>query len=139
MQIELMDDVYAINTAKSQYREGYNTGDVERLVSVFAPEFTDMSDGRPNRYRADAGAKLRSHLGDLFARYDAKLNVIVISITILGNMAFDYGWHELTLTPKDGGDPSCRRTRYLELWAKQANGEWRISKYMDNGDLPDTV
>jgi len=139
MQIDLMDDVYAINTAKSQYRDGYNTGDIERVLSVFAPEFTDMSDGRPSRYGADAGVKLRSHLADLFARHDARLNVIIISITILGNSAFDYGWHELALKPRDGGDTVYSRARYLELWSKQASGEWRISKYMDNRDLPDTI
>ncbi len=134
-----MDDVFAINVAKSQYREGFNMGDADRVLSVFAPEFTDMSDGRPSSYRAEAGVKLREHLSDLFGRYEAKLNVIIIAITIFGTAAADFGWHELTLTPKAGGDPVYRRTRYLELWSKQANGEWRISNYMDNSDLPDIV
>jgi hypothetical protein len=49
-----MDDTYAINVAKTEYREGFNTGDADRVVSVFAPEFTDNSDGRPSRYGKDA-------------------------------------------------------------------------------------
>ncbi len=134
-----MDDTYAINVAKSHYREGFNTGDAERVLAVFAPEFTDMSDGRPNRYGAEAGPRLRSHLSGLFARYDAKLNVIIIAISILGDTAYDYGWHELTLSPKNGGEPVYRRTRYFELWGKQSNGDWRIEKFMDNGDLPDSL
>jgi ketosteroid isomerase-like protein len=134
-----MDDVYAINVAKSRYRDGYNTADVERVVSVFAPQFTDMSDGRPSRYNADALLMLRRYLAELFRDYEAKLNVIIIAISVIGNTAVDYGWHELTLTPRNGGEPVYRRTRYLELWARQPNGEWRISKYMDNADLPDTV
>ena len=72
-----MDDVYAIDVAKSNYREGFNTSDVERVLSVFAPEFTDMSDSRPTRYRADAAAKLRRSLAQLFAEHEAKLNVII--------------------------------------------------------------
>jgi hypothetical protein len=60
-----MDDVYAINVAKSQYRDGFNTGDVDQVLAVFAPEFTDMSDGRSNQYGADAPAKLRRHLGEV--------------------------------------------------------------------------
>ena len=59
-----MDDTYAINVAKTEYREGFNTGDADRVVSVFAPEFTDNSDGRPSRYGKDAPAKLRQHLRD---------------------------------------------------------------------------
>ena len=134
-----MDDVYAINVAKSNYREGFNTADVERVLSVFAPEFTDMSDSRPTRYREDAAAKLRRSLAELFAEYEARLNVIVNSISLFGNNAFDYGWHELTLTPRNGGEPVYCRTRYFELWSKQPNGDWRIVRFMDNKDVPDTV
>jgi ketosteroid isomerase-like protein len=134
-----MDDVYAINVAKSKYREGFNTANADQVLSVFASEFTDMSDGRPSRYGADARGKLRLWLGDLFAEYEAKLTVIVITIVVLGNIAYDYGWHELTLTPKRGGEPVYRRTRYFELWSRQADGGWKISKYIDNQDLPDTV
>ncbi|MGB8889803.1 MAG: nuclear transport factor 2 family protein [Candidatus Korobacteraceae bacterium] len=134
-----MDDVYAINLAKSNYREGFDTTDVERVLSAFAPEFTDMSDARPTRYRADAAAKLRRSLAQLFAEYEAKLNVIIIEISVFGDNAFDYGWHELTLKPRNGGEPIHRRTRYCELWSKQPSGDWRISKFMDNIDVPDIV
>ena len=134
-----MDDVYAINVAKSNYREGFDTADVERVLSAFAPEFRDMSDTRPTRSGADAAVKLRRSLAKLFAEYEAKLNVIIVAISVLGNSAVDYGWHELTLKPRNGGEPVYRRTRYLELWSKQPNGDWRISKFMDNQDVPDTV
>jgi len=134
-----MDDVYAINVAKSNYREGFNTADVERVLSVFAPEFTDMSDSRPTRYRADAAVKLRRSLAEIFAQYEAKLNVIINAISVFGNSAFDYGWHELTLTRRNGGEAVYRRTRYFEIWNRQTNGDWRISKFMDNQDVPDIV
>lgn len=134
-----MDDVYAINVAKSHYREGFNTADVERVLSAFAPDFTDMSDGRPSRSKANATAKLRQLLAELFADYQPKLNVIIIRISVFGDNAFDYGWHELTLTPRKGGEPLYRRTRYFEVWTRQTNGDWRISKFIDNNDVPDTV
>jgi len=134
-----MDDVYAINVAKSNYREGFDTANVERVLSAFAPEFKDMSDARPTRSGADAAVKLRCSLAQLFAEYEATLNVIIIAISVFGNNAFDYGWHELTLNPRKGGEPVYRRTRYFELWSKRPNGDWRISKFMDNQDVPDTV
>jgi len=134
-----MDDVYAINVAKSNYREGFNTADVERVLSVFAPEFTDMSSLRPTRYREDAGVKLRHFLAQLFVEYEAELKVIVLGISVFGNNAFDYGWHELTLKPRDGGEPVYRRTRYFELWSRQPDGDWRILRFMDNQDVADIV
>ena len=134
-----MDDTYAINVAKSEYREGFNTGDADRVVSVFAAEFTDNSDGRPSRYGKDAPAKLRRYLEDLFAEYTTHLNIIMAAIVISGDLAYDYGWHEITLTPRSGGEPILVRKRYLELWRKQKSGEWRIIRYIDNNDLPDVV
>ena len=134
-----MDDTYALNVAKSEYREGLTTGDVDRILKVFANEFTDMSDGRPSRYAADAPAKLRAYLEELFSAYQAHLNVIIIQIVVLGDVAYDYGWHELTLRPKAGGEPVFKRTRYLELWGKDPAGAWRITRFMDNADIPDMV
>ena len=135
----LVDDTYAINVAKTEYREGFNTGDVERVVSVFALEFTDNSDGRPSRYGKDGPAKLRHYLEGLFSEYRTQLNIIIAAIVLAGDLAYDYGWHELTLTPRNGGDPRLVRKRYLEIWRKQQNGEWRIIRYIDNDDLPDVV
>ena len=134
-----MDDTYAINVAKTVYREGFNTGNPDRVLSVFAPEFTDNSDGRPSRYGNDAPLKLRRYLEQLFAEYDTRLIIVVAAIVIAGDLAYDYGWHELTLTPRNGGDRRLVRKRYLELWRKQKDGEWRIIRFIDNADLPDVV
>src|SRR5215469_3327081 len=48
------DDQYAISVAKTEYREAYNSGDVDRLLAVFAAQFTDCSDGEPSFYGNEA-------------------------------------------------------------------------------------
>ena len=118
-----MDNTYAINVARTEYREGFNTGDADGVVVVFAPEFTDNSDGRPSRYGKDAPVKLRQHLKELFAEYQANLNLITPAIVISGNLSFDCGCQELTLTPKNGGEARFIHKRFLELWAKQTDGQ----------------
>src|SRR5262249_4761976 len=112
-----MDDTYAINVAKTEYREGFNTGDADRVVSVFTPEFRNTSEGGPSRYGKDAPVKLRRYLEGLFTKYQANLNLITPAIVISGNLAFDYGCQEFTLTPKNGGEARFIRKRFLELWA----------------------
>ena len=99
-----MNDVYAINVAKTDFREGYNTGDINRLMATFQPDgFTDMSEAEPSKYGSEAIAVWRKRLAELFAGYHTKLAPIIINIVVLGGTAYDYGWHELTLTPKAGG------------------------------------
>ena len=71
--------------------------------------------------------------------HEARLNLIIIDIAVLGSAAHDYGWHELTLKRKNGGESHYTRTRYMEVWNKRANGERPITKYIDNPDRPDTI
>jgi ketosteroid isomerase-like protein len=131
-----MDDIYGINVAKTELREAYNTGNVERLLAVFGDGgFTDMSEGGPSKYGGEAKSTLRDRASALFAEYSVKFTPIIIDIAVLGDTAYDYGWHEFTLTPKNGGEPVRKRERYFELWSRSATGEWKISLHISNGDV----
>src|SRR5215467_7911534 len=101
-----MDDVYKINVAETELREAYETANVDRLVSVFNPNgFTDMSEGGPSKYGPEAIATFRDRASQLFEKYSVKMTPIIIHIVIIGNKAYDYGWHEFTLIPRNGGAP----------------------------------
>src|SRR3954464_2991166 len=100
-----MDDHTAILSAITEYREAFNNGDVDRLTSVFAPGFTDMSFGVPSFYGQEAAVVLRRRMTELFADFQAEMKISVIDITINNDTAFDFGWHILSLTPKSGGAP----------------------------------
>jgi ketosteroid isomerase-like protein len=82
---------------------------------------------------------LRAHLQELFAKYEARLVPIVIEVKVMADVAVDYGWHELTLTPRSGGDPVRTRTRYFDLWKKDGAGNWKLLMFIDNADVPDRV
>jgi ketosteroid isomerase-like protein len=131
-----MDDTYRINVAKTEFREAYNRGDVNQLLSVFAEEgFTDMSKGGPTRYGETAREGLRERSTELFAEYSIRLAVIINDIVVLGDTAYDFGCHELTLMPKKGGETIRKRHRYFELWKKNTAGDWKISLIINNVDV----
>lgn len=131
-----MDDVYRINMAKTEFREGYNTGDVDRLLSVFNPGgFTDMPEHGPSKYGPEAISTLRDQASRLFLQYFVKLVTLINRISVLGDTAYDYGCYEFTLTPKNGGESIRKRQRYFELWSKSESGEWKISLQITNGDV----
>jgi ketosteroid isomerase-like protein len=129
-----MNDEEAISIAKTELREAYNTGDVERLLSVFADSFTNMSDGEASFYGDEGKAAMRCRVTELFREYAAKMEVIIIAVVILGNTAYDWGWHKLTLVPKSGGEPVIKRFRYCEIWQKNETGKWQIRIFIDNKD-----
>ena len=134
-----MDDVYAINLAKTEIREGYKKANPDRLLAVVDEGLIDCSDHRQTGYSQCGKAALRAHLEALFSKYYACLVPIIIEIKIMGETAAEYGWHELTLTPKAGGEAVYVRTRYLDLWKKDKTGQWKLAIFMDNADVPDTT
>jgi len=129
-----MTDEEAISVAKTEFREAYNTGDVERLLGVFADSFTDMSEGEASFYGAEARTALQWRATKLFRDYTARIEVIIIAVVVLGDTAYDWGWHKLTLVSKSGGEPVIKRSRYCEIWQKNQAGKWQIRIFIDNKD-----
>ena len=135
-----MDDKYAINMAKTVYREAHEQADVDKLLSVFGTQgFTDMSAGQPSKYGQEARTVLRDRAAELFADHTVRLNVIIIDVVIQGDTARDHGWHEWILTPKAGGSVVCKRDRYFELWNREPDGCWRISLFLNNTDVREQI
>jgi ketosteroid isomerase-like protein len=134
-----MDDLYAINAAKTEFRECFNLGDTSRMLAIVDPDLVTFSDGQPSEFGETGLDALKTRLANLFERFTAKMAVIVIEIRLQGEVAYDYGWHELTLTPKDGGQMIHRRNRYVDVWRKNRQGKWKLWMYIDNRDIADTL
>jgi len=131
-----MDDEQALSLAKTEYREGYKSGDIDRVMSVFGDGFILMPEGLPSFYQSEAAIAQRTWLKNLFAAYKVELIVTIIDFVIRDDFAFDSGWEAVTLTPKAGGDPVTTRYRYFEVWNKDTEGNWKISGFISNKDLP---
>ena len=132
-----MDDLYAINAAKTEFREGFNLADASRILAIADPDLVNFSDGQPSEFGESGLDALKSRLANLFEGFTAKLSAIVIEIRLQGDIAYDYGWHELTLTPQDGGRAIWRRDRYVDIWRRNKEGNWKLWMYMDNQDVAD--
>ncbi len=132
-----MDDLYAINAAKSEFRDCFNLSDVSRLLAIADPDLVNFSDGQPCEFGMSGLDALKTRLENLFERFTTRLVVIAMEIRLQGDVAYDYGWHDLTLTPKDGGQPTRRRDRYVDIWRRNKEGKWKLWMYMDNPDVAD--
>jgi ketosteroid isomerase-like protein len=138
-----MNDVYAINVAKTEFREGFNSGSADRVMAVFSDAVTDFSDGFPSFFGDEGKSVLRRRLERLFHACQVRLVVTIIDIEILGDTAIEYGWHEWTLTPKPGRAVNVIRERYVDIWRRRADGAWKLSLYINNADhepeMPDSI
>jgi ketosteroid isomerase-like protein len=131
-----MDDIYAINLAKSRFREGFNLGDEEQILSIYDDEFVDMSFAMPSFYSGDSKDVFRARLKRLFRDYYAELAINIINVVLNGDRAMDRGWHILKLTSKTNSEKLLVRTRYFETWRRDAMKGWLVTSFIDNLDQP---
>jgi len=131
----LENDQHLIAVAKTEYREAYNAGDTQRLLSVFAREFVDCSDSEPSFYGEEARTALKLRSSTLFDRYKVALSVIIIDVVVKGDFAYDWGWHRLRLVDKQTGETKDTKYRYFETWTKES-GAWKIDYIITNKEMP---
>src|SRR3954467_14102146 len=116
-----MDDEYPFDLAKTEYREGYRTGDVERVLSIFSQGAIVMPDGVPTFGGEEHIRAMRGRLKKLFAEYSVDVALVIADYTIHGNFCFEWGWEGFTFTPKAGGEPTQQRFRYVWTWRKESD------------------
>jgi ketosteroid isomerase-like protein len=134
-----MDDMYAINAAKTEFRECFNLGDVSKILAIADPDLVSFNDGAPSEFGKSGLNVLKNRLANLFERFTVKLVIVVIEIRLRGDIAYDYGWHDFTLTPKQAGETIHRRDRYVDIWRRNKEGTWKLWMYIDNQDIADAM
>ena len=75
-----MDDLYAINAAKSEFRDCFNFSDASLLLAIADPDLVNFSVGQACEFGKSGLDALKIRLENLFERFTAKLVVIVIEI-----------------------------------------------------------
>ena len=118
-----MDDLYAINFGKTEFREAFNIGDPERVIALLDPEFVYMPDGLTRTMGTGAVDAIRAQFRELTTHYYVQLVPIIIEILIQDGVAWDYGCQTWRKTPRDGGSQVTVKDRYVNVWRKNERGE----------------
>jgi hypothetical protein len=66
-----MDDLYAINAAKSEFRDCFNLADPSRVLAIADPDLVSFSDGQPSEFSGSGLDALKTRLANLFERFTA--------------------------------------------------------------------
>ena len=114
----------------------YNAGDVGGLMKAYSDDIVDMSEGEPTVQGAQVRKDTEARLRDTFAKFTASLTVQVDEIEVMGDRAFDRGVLRVELRPKGTGEAVIVERRFLEIWRREADGEWRVARAIDNSFSP---
>ncbi|HMK31421.1 MAG TPA: SgcJ/EcaC family oxidoreductase [Terriglobales bacterium] len=121
-----------ISKIGEEWARHWNAGELEKLIAAYATEAVYMPPHHAAVHGRDAiheylKGPLRHGVRDL--RYE------VTFIKHSGDLAYDVGRYSMSL-PEPSGVMRQDRGKYLTVWRRQADGNWKIVADCWSSDLP---
>jgi uncharacterized protein (TIGR02246 family) len=124
-------DEKAVRDADEAWSNAAVAKDLDKTVSFYADDAMVLPPNQPMATSKDAIRNLWKGLLDSVT--DISWKTTRVEVAKSGDMACLIGTYELTM--KDG---TKDKGKYCEVWAKQADGKWKVGTDMFNSDLPAT-
>ncbi len=117
----------------AQWSKAAAARDLERTVAYYSEEAVVLP---PNATRATTKETIRNVWKDVLATPDLVITWKPIKVKLggSGDMAWVSGTYELAMNDPSG-KPANDRGKYLEIWEKQPDGNWKCAADMWNSDL----
>ena len=127
-----MTDDAEIRRAVEEFVTAFNSGDMTGILNIVTEDFIDMSAGGPTRSGQAARDHFLGRVAEIHAKFRPRLVITIDENRVAADWAYQRGSLVVTLEPREGGEASLIRQRYLEIWKRGADAKWRIAIEMDN-------
>jgi ketosteroid isomerase-like protein len=121
-----LEDVAKLRHMAKEFAEGFNTGDVERIMRFYGDSYVDINLRNPVQSRQER----RQYYAQVIRKGGFKVQVQPEEILIRGEYAFVRGTIELT-SGSALGNSTSKELRYLEIAQRQQDGSWQVMWGMD--------
>jgi ketosteroid isomerase-like protein len=118
----------------AQWAKAAAAKDVEQTIAYYSPDAVVLP---PNAASAATKEEVRNIWKDMLAAAGLVITWQPTRVQVgkAGDIAWVSGMYELTMNDA-GGKPVNDRGKYLEVWEKQTDGNWKCRADMWNSDLP---
>jgi len=120
------DDVMALRQMAAEFTEGFNTGDVDRLMQFYGDTYLDINLRTPVQTHDERRAYF-----DAVMRSSTRIAVHPDEVVVEGDLAFVRGRIEIRLPDVSAPTGRVKELRYLEIARKSADGSWKAVWGMD--------
>ena len=136
--MDIQADIRAIEDIRRRVEAAENAGDPEYCAGLLADDAVFLVPDFPVQNGRDAcAAFLRDLIPGLIEFFDRRITYTGSEVRVLDDIAFDRGEFAFTVRPRSGGDESLVTGKYFWLYARAADGGWRLSRAVVTRDDPD--
>ena len=118
----------AIRTALTQWMADFNAGNADKVCGLFAPDLIAQYRGQPERDYNGLCELLKRSLGDRTKSYAYAL--AIKEILVAGDIAVVRLTWTLKVKPKDGAPEITSDEPGMDIFRRQPDGSWKISRYI---------
>jgi uncharacterized protein (TIGR02246 family) len=118
----------AIRAALTQWMADFNAGNADKVCALFAPDLVAQYRGQPERDYQGLCDLLKRSLNDRSKTYAYSL--AIKEIIVAGDLAVVRLTWTLKVKPKDGTGEISSDEPGMDIFRRQGDGSWKISRYI---------
>jgi len=126
-----IEDLAAIKKIASDWNAGWDSGNAETLLALYADNPIILPQGQPAITGKEA---IRLLYQSVLKDFIIKGKGDVVEVESSGNLGYFWSSYSLTATPKVSGDPVNSKGKSLFIVKRQDDNSWKIALLMDNSD-----
>ena len=121
-----------IDKTRNEYVSAWKAGDAKKIAELYTEDALVLYPDQPAVTGRSAIVSYFKTFFDEFAQTDFDLSSAEMEVA--GPWAFDRGTYRWKGIPRAGGKPIDDGGKYLVILKRQASGEWKVARDMDNSD-----
>ena len=130
-------DEATLKNLDAEWSKAAGAKDVDKTASYYSDDVLVLP---PNMAAIQGKQQARAMWQGMFSvpGFGGGWKVSKVEVARSGDLAYVTGAYELSETDANG-KPATDKGKYLEIWKKQADGNWKCTVDMFNSDLPSTA
>ncbi len=126
-------DMQAIKNKEVAWNKDIATKDPAKFVQYYADDATVLL---PNEPIIKGISDIKSVLTTMLQDKNFALTFQSDKLEVSGDLGYSQGAYSMTISDSKTGNPATDKGKYLTVWKKQADGNWKAIEDMNNSDLP---
>ncbi len=133
-QVDLEAEAAAIRSADADCLKAWAAKDVDRVLSCYSDDASVLPSNAPIATGKEAIRALWSQLFET-PGFALSWDISKLEVSRAGDLAYGHGTYELMVNDA-AGNPVTERGKWVGVYKKQADGQWKMVVDIGNSDQP---
>ncbi len=129
----VMSEIDAVNAVLAAHVAAVNACDIDANLAGFSDDQVYMPPNAPPMHgKPDLEAALKWWIEN----FEVSIDMVPEETVISGDWAFQWGFLKGSMRSRDGGDETPMDWKFVYIYKRQSDGNWKIARDIYNSNTP---